>query len=113
MALSLRQTMRSLVINTLLVRERWQSGVTYNPLSAYMTQNPYPTYAKLRAQDPVHRSILMNSWVFTSYADVDTILHDPRHFANDPRKRTSSGRRGTSAPSPEDGSTRGMTVVYH
>ena len=102
MALSLRQTMRSLVINTLLVRERWQSGVTYNPLSAHMTQNPYPTYAKLRAQDPVHRSILMNSWVFTRYADVDTILRDPRHFANDPRKRTSSGRRRASAPSPED-----------
>ena len=62
---SLRKAVRSVAINALLARERWQSGVAYNPLSDRVARDPYPVYAKLRARDPVHYSRLMDAWVFT------------------------------------------------
>ena len=100
--MALGKAIRSLVINTLLVRERWGSGAAYNPLSAQMAQDPYPEYAKLRETSPVHRSRLMNAWVFSRYADVDTVLRDHRRFSSDPRKRTVSRRQQATLPGPDD-----------
>ena len=100
--MGLGNAIRSLVINTVLVRERWQSGVAYNPLSAGMAQDPYPDYARLRERSPVHRSRLMNAWVFSRYDDVDTVLRDHRRFSNDPRKRTLSRRQQAILPGPDD-----------
>ena len=100
--MAMRDAIRSLAVNALLLRERWQSGVSYNPLSAEMAQDPYPTYAKLRARDPVHRSRLMNAWVFTRYTDVDTILRDHRRFSSDARKRGPSRGQRASLPSTEE-----------
>ena len=100
--MAVRQAIRSLAINTVLVRERWQSGVVYNPLSGRMAQDPYPSYAKLRERDPVHRSRLANAWVFTRHADVDAILRDHRNFSSDPRKRELSKRQRAALPSPDD-----------
>ncbi len=99
--MAMREAIRSVMVNALLLRERWQTGVSYNPLSAEMAQDPYPTYAKLRARDPVHRSRLMDAWVFSRYADVDTILRNHRHFSSDPRKRAASRRRA-SLPNVEE-----------
>ena len=99
--MAMRDAIRSVAVGTLLMRERWQSGVSYNPLSAEMAQDPYPTYAKLRGRDPVHRSRLMDAWVFSRFADVDAILRDHRHFSSDPRKRVASGRRA-SLPNVEE-----------
>ena len=99
--MAMRDAIRSVAVGTLLLRERWQSGVSYNPLSAEMAQDPYPTYAKLRARDPVHRSRLMDAWVFSRFADADVILRDHRHFSSDPRKRVASGRRA-SLPNVEE-----------
>ena len=95
--MAMRDAIRSVAVGTLLMRERWQSGVSYNPLSSEMAQDPYPTYAKLRGRDPVHRSRLMDAWVFSRFADVDAILRDHRHFSSDPRKRVASGRPGQPA----------------
>ncbi len=39
--------------------------------------DPYPTYHRLRADDPVHRSPL-GFWVLTRYEDVVAALRDPR-----------------------------------
>ncbi len=99
--MAMRDAIRSVAVGALLMRERWQSGVSYNPLSAEMAQDPYPTYAKLRGRDPVHRSRLMDAWVFSRFADVDAILRDHRHFSSDPRKRVASGRRA-SLPNVEE-----------
>ena len=99
--MAMRDAIRSVAVGALLLRERWQSGVSYNPLSAEMAQDPYPTYAKLRGRDPVHRSRLMDAWVFSRFADVDAILRDHRHFSSDPRKRVASGRRA-SLPNVEE-----------
>jgi cytochrome P450 len=93
MALSLRSLIRPLAVRAMLVQEWWQSGVTYNPLSPRVYTNPYPTYAALRAKDPVHWSPLMDSWVLSRYADVDTVLRDHKRFSSDGRNRTPSRRR--------------------
>ena len=54
----LRTIVRPLAVRAMLVREWWQSGVTYNPLSPRVYLNPYPKYAELRAKDPLHWSPL-------------------------------------------------------
>ena len=103
----LQRVLRSLAVGALLMRERWQSGVAYNPLSAEVARDPYPVYAKLRERSPVHYSRLMNALLFTRYRDVDAILRNHRHFSSDPRKRRASGRQRASLPSPED-----MTMLF-
>ncbi len=98
---SMQQAIRSIVVGAVLARERWQSGVAYNPLSRQTAQDPYPVYAVLRERDPVHRSRLMNAWLFTRHVDIDTILRDHRHFGNDPRKGELNRRQRANLP-PDD-----------
>ena len=100
--LSIQKAIRSVVVGAMLARERWQSGVAYNPLSRQTAQDPYPVYAALRERDPVHRSALMNAWMFARHADIDTILRDHRRFSNDPRKGTLSSRQRASLPADEE-----------
>ena len=100
--LSIQKAIRSVVVGAMLARERWQSGVAYNPLSKQTAQDPYPVYAALRDRDPVHRSALMNAWMFTRHADIDTILRDHRRFSNDPRKGSLSSRQRAGLPADEE-----------
>ena len=102
MSLAIRKAIRSVAANTMLVRERWESGVAYNPLSSSTAQDPYPVYAALRERDPVHRSRLMNAWVFTRHADVETILRDHRRFSNNPRKGNLTRRQRVQLPPDDD-----------
>lgn len=97
MAMSLRSLLQPLAIRTMLLKEWWQSGVTYNPLSPRVYHDPYPTYAALRVRDPVHWSVITESWVCSRYADVDAILRDHKRFSSDARKRRSSRLRGAAA----------------
>ena len=99
---SLSEAMRSAVVGAVLLRERWRDGVAYNPLSARMAQDPYPFYAELRARGQVHRSRLLNAWMFTRHGDVDAIMRDHRHFGNDPRQGTLSPRQMAMLPAPDE-----------
>ena len=92
------EAIRSTVAGAMALRERWQIGVSYNPLSNRTAQDPYPVYAALRARAPVHRSALLNAWLFTRHADVDAILRDHRRFGNDPRKGSLSSRQRRMLP---------------
>lgn len=40
--------------------------------------NPYPFYAQLRSQDPVHWDPALGFWVLTRYRDVASAYHDER-----------------------------------
>jgi pimeloyl-[acyl-carrier protein] synthase len=51
--------------------------VTFNPMDPEFVADPYPTYHRLRAEDPVHLSPL-GFWVLTRYEDVAAVLRDPR-----------------------------------
>jgi cytochrome P450 len=56
--------------------------VTGSPLSLYrlldpeVLANPYPLFARLRAEDPVHWDPYLHCWVVTRYADVVSVLRD-------------------------------------
>jgi pimeloyl-[acyl-carrier protein] synthase len=52
-------------------------GIAFNPMDPAFVADPYPTYRRLRAEDPVHHSP-MGFWVLTRYEDVVAALRDPR-----------------------------------
>jgi cytochrome P450 len=56
--------------------------VQYNPFIPEVHANPYPMYARLRAEDPIHWSPLMEAWVLTRYDDVAAVLTDSRFSAD-------------------------------
>ncbi len=98
MLTGLRSTVQSLAAGAVTLPEYWRSGVAYNPLSARAIQDPYPTYERLRTRSPVHRSRLLEAWVFTRYADVEAILRDYKRFSNMPSNRRVSKHRRDFAP---------------
>ena len=51
--------------------------LAFNPFDPEFKANPYPTYARLRAEDPVHQSPL-GFLVLTRYADAVALLRDPK-----------------------------------
>ena len=69
-------------------------------------QNPYPLFARLREQDPVHFCAPMHMWLVTRYDDVLAGLKDT--------KRLPSGRRGMyTDPLREENRARAMPLVNH
>ncbi|MEY2474899.1 MAG: hypothetical protein QOG87_214 [Actinomycetota bacterium] len=58
--------------------------LAFNPFDPEFKKNPYPTYARLRAEDPVHESPL-GFLVMTRYADATTLLRHP-HGSSDNTK---------------------------
>jgi cytochrome P450 len=60
--------------------------------------DPHPTYARLRAEAPVHRARLgwrRYAWLLARHDDVHALLKDPR-FAKDPRNARADGGRGAA-----------------
>jgi len=56
----------------------------FNPFLPEVHADPYPLYHRLRAEDPVHRTI-QGLWLLTRHADVVAVLRDPR-MSRDPRR---------------------------
>ena len=59
--------------------------VVFNPFVPSFKANPYLQYGRLRAAEPVHRSIAMQAWILTRYEDCLEILRDPATFSSDAR----------------------------
>lgn len=53
------------------------ADVNFDPMDPEFVADPYPTYHRLRAEDPVHHSPL-GFWALTRYEDVVAVLRDPR-----------------------------------
>jgi cytochrome P450 len=53
----------------------------FNPLAPGFSEDPYPAYARLRAQAPVHRSA-MGFWAVACYDDVVHVLKTPQTFSS-------------------------------
>jgi cytochrome P450 len=70
--------------------------VHFNPMDPAFIADPYPTYHKLRADDPVHQSPL-GFWVLTRYEDVVNSLRDPR-LAKEAIAAFVAARFGTAVP---------------
>lgn len=82
---ALKEAIRPAVMNALLLWERMESGVSYNPTSPEIRDDPYEAYRKLREKDPVHRLRLLNAWLLTGYKEIDEALRDHEHFTNSQR----------------------------
>jgi cytochrome P450 len=69
---------------------------SFNPMDPEFLADPYPTYRRLRTEDPVHHSPL-NFWVLTRYEDVVAVLRDPR-FIKEPLAAFVAARFGVAVP---------------
>lgn len=58
-----------------LLEEQSANLSLYNLLDPAVLANPYPLYAKLRTEDPVHWDPFLHAWVVTRYDDVVQVLH--------------------------------------
>ena len=70
--------------------------VNFNPMDPEFIADPYPTYHRLRAEDPVHHSPL-GFWVLTRYEDVVAALRDPR-LVKEPIAAFVAARFGAAMP---------------
>ena len=70
--------------------------VHFNPMDPEFIADPYPTYHRLRAEDPVHHSPL-GFWVLTRYQDVVAALRDPR-LVKEPIAAFVAARFGAAMP---------------
>ena len=54
----------------------------YDPLHPPDWQNPYPTYARLRDESPVHYAEQTGTYCISRHADVARVLRDPATFSS-------------------------------
>jgi hypothetical protein len=55
----------------------------FDPYDYETQENPYPTYAKLRAEAPVYRNDERDFWALSKHADILAVLKDEKRFSND------------------------------
>jgi len=60
------------------------AGYSY-PLSIVASDDPYPTYKRLRDEDPAHYSQTEDVWVLTRYADVAAAFKDWKTWSSQKR----------------------------
>jgi cytochrome P450 len=54
----------------------------YDPYAYEMHEDPYPTYAALRAEAPVYRNERLGFWALSRHADVLAAFRDVARFSN-------------------------------
>jgi cytochrome P450 len=54
----------------------------FDPLDPEQRANPYPVYARLRRERPVHYAPALDLWVVTRHADVLAVLKDDETFSS-------------------------------
>ncbi len=69
--------------------------VQYHPVGPAFLADPYPIYRRLREEDPVHWSELLEAWVLTRYDDVVAVLTDRRFSAEREQAQTRFIREAT------------------
>jgi hypothetical protein len=57
--------------------------VAYNPYAYEIHEDPYPTYAALRAHAPAYRNEELDFWALSRHADVLAAFKDTERFSND------------------------------
>lgn len=65
----------------------------FNPFDPEVDHDPYPWYAKLRRDDPVHYSAALDAYVLSRHADVLAGFRDVADFSSAPRGGTPDGVR--------------------
>ena len=65
-----------------LLGGRALSDLRYNPYDYAIHEDPYPTYARMRAEAPVYRNDELDFWVFSRHHDVLAAFRDVKRFSN-------------------------------
>ena len=65
--------------------------LTFDPGAAGFIEDPYPTYARMRTDDPVHFSERLGAWMLTRYDDVDRAFRDPLFSSDRTRAKKFKG----------------------
>ena len=60
-----------------------QSIIDYRPEDPAILANPYALFDRMRAEDPVHWSPRLKSWVLTRYDDVKRVCLEPARMSSD------------------------------
>jgi cytochrome P450 len=63
-------------------RPSGRAPLRYDPYDRHIQADPYPVYARLRAEDPVHHEPDLGVWTVSRFADVLRVAHDPRTFTS-------------------------------
>ena len=74
------------------------------PLDVYdpaFLADPYPAYARLRKEDPVHR-VATGAWLLTRYDDVTRVLRDHDRFSSSPMNMGAPGFKFLIGSDPPD-----------
>ena len=58
------------------------SPVHYSPYDYAVHEDPYPTYARLRAEAPLYRNEQLDFWALSRHADVLAAFRDPGRFSS-------------------------------
>ena len=69
----------------------------YRLLDPAVLADPYPLYARLREEDPVHWDPFLHCWVVTRYADVHSVLHSFSMWHANTRTSRSCSKPSASA----------------
>ena len=59
-----------------------QRSVTFSPYDYQVHEDPYPVYARLRAEAPLYRNDEQDFWALSRHADVTAAFRDPGRFSN-------------------------------
>ncbi len=73
------------------------TAMRFDPFTPAALDDPYPQYARLRTEDPVHWSEKLESWILTRYDDVCAVLRDDARFTADRSRASRAARRATDA----------------
>jgi cytochrome P450 len=57
-------------------------ALDFNPYSYDIHEDPYPTYARLRAEAPLYRNDALGFWALSRYEDVLAAFKEPLTFSN-------------------------------
>ncbi|MBZ4422688.1 cytochrome P450 [Myxococcus sp. RHSTA-1-4] len=57
-------------------------GAQYNPFAGPHVSNPHDFFEKLRRDEPVTFSPMLNMWLVSRYDDIMAVLKDPARFSN-------------------------------
>jgi cytochrome P450 len=58
------------------------TGASYNPYAYETHEDPYPVYARLRAEAPVFRNTELDFWALSRHADVTAAFRDTSRLSN-------------------------------
>lgn len=59
------------------------NSIDYRPEDPVILANPYPLFAQMRAEDPVHWSPRLKSWILTRYDDIKRVCLEPERMSSD------------------------------